>query len=212
MIFICLGFTAENTEGAKEGTVEIIDGTVAIIARIGITLSGIALGFCLGNCWAEYKRGNSKWVKAMEIDQHVVVEIAKTVRDYRDTATSLSMLSTSDDHETYKRSLYFLIQRRHSFRHFVEDMALKIRALGYDHKAFLAATEESSKEIQILTDSLVNSISESANAESIKPLIEGLKANSPFVHNLDQVESRETPPPKAIEDKTQKKDTGPKTP
>ncbi len=157
----------------------------------------------------------------MEIDQHVAKKIAKTVKDFRSTTASLSMLPTNDDHETYERSLYFLIQRRLSLQNFIEDKVLRIRELGYDYKAFLAVKEKSSREMQESTDKLVNSISELANAESIKPLIESLKVIPPLTRDPDQLESRETPSPKAIEDKTspktiegkaQKKDTGPKTP
>ncbi len=209
VIFIYLGFAAENMEDSIE---DAKDDTVAIIARIGITLSGIALGFCLSNCWAGWKRGDSRRAKAIEIDNQVEREIRKTAEDYRDTTTSLSMLPTSDDYESYKRSLYFLIKRRLDVQSFVNEKALDIRELGYDHEAFLAEKEESFKEMQKLTDNLVSSISESANSESMKPLIEGLKMSPLLIYDRDQIESRETPPPKAIEDKTQKKDTGPKTP
>lgn len=209
VLFTCLDFFVKN------------DSIGEIMARIGITLSGIAVGFCLSNCWAGWKRGDSRRAEAIEIDQHVAIKIAKTVRDFRNTTTSLSMLATNDDHETYKRSLYFLIQRRLSLQDFIEEKVLRIRKLGYDHVTFLAVKEESSKEMQKLTDRLVNSISELANAESIKPLIESLKVIPPLTYDPDQLESRETSPPKTIEDKTspktiegktQKKDTGPKTP
>lgn len=200
VLFTCLDFIVEN-------------GLVGeIIVQIGITLSGIALGFCLSNCWTRWKKGDSKRAEAIEIDNHVEREIRRTAEDYRNTTISLSMLPTSDDHEIYKRSLYFLIKRRLDVQNFVNEKALKIRELGYDHKAFLAAKEESFKEMQRLTDNLVSSISESANAEAIGPLIESLKVIPPLTHDPDQLESRETPPPKTIEDKTQKKDTGPETP
>lgn len=210
ILFACLDFFVKN------------DSIGGIMTQIGITLSGVTLGFCLSNCWAGWKRGDSRRAEAIAIDQHVATEIARTVKEYRDTTTSLSMLSTTDDRETYTRSLYFLIKTRLSFHHFVEEKALRIRELGYDHKAFLAAKEESSKEIQILADNLVNSVSESANFESMKPLIESLKTSPPLTHNRDQLESRTIPPPKSIEDKTpspksiedktQKKGAGPKTP
>lgn len=159
--------------------------------------------------------------EAIEIDDQVEIEIAKTMEDYQNTATALSMLPTSDDHETYERSLYFLIKSRLNLQNFLKAKALRIRKLGYDHEAFLAAKEESFREMQRLADRLVNSISELANAESIKPLIKSLKTSPLLPYDRDQHESRETPPPKAIEDKTppktiegkaQKKDTGPKTP
>ena len=204
VIFIYLGFVAEDIGGTGGGAVEII-------ARIGITLSGIALGFCLNNCWTEWKRGDSKRVKAIEIDNHVEREIRKTAEDYRETTTSLNTLTTHNDPESYKKSLYFLIKRRLDVQKFVNEKALDIRELGYNYEVFLAEKEESFKEMQRLTDNLVSSISESANSESMKPLIESLKVKPQLSYNRDRIESREPPSSETMEDEERKEDPGPET-
>lgn len=198
VIFIYLGFVAEGD-------------AVEIIARIGITLSGIALGFCLNNFWTEWKRGDSKRVKAIEIDNHVEREIRRTAEDYRETTTSLNTLTTHNDPESYKKSLYFLIKRRLDVQKFVNEKALDIRELGYNYEVFLAEKEESFKEMQRLTDNLVSSISESADSESMKPLIESLKVKPQLAYNHDRIESREPPSSGTMEGEERKENPGPET-
>ena len=200
IIFICLGFIVKDSDSAVE-----------IIARIGITLSGIVLGFCLNNCWTEWKRGDSRRAKAIEIDNHVEREIRKTAEDYRETAISLNTLTTNNDPESYKMSLYFLIKRRLDVQKFVNEKALDIRELGYDYEAFLAEKEESFKEMQRLTDNLVSSISDSANSESMKPLIESLKVRPQLGYNHDRIEPREISSSGVTEGETREEDPGSET-
>lgn len=202
VIFIYLGFVAENVEGAEvgsskdtivqdsassnktapDGTKNAADdtrndspeGSVEIIARIGITLSGIALGFCLSNCWAEWKGGDSRRARAIEIDNYTEREIRKTVEDHRETSMSLDTLTRNKNPESSEKSRYsslreyFLGKRRLDIQRFLDEKALDIRELGYDHEAFLAEKKESLKKILVLTDDLVNFISELSSSESTK--------------------------------------------
>lgn len=204
VIFICLGFLVENPRSAEgtcpEATVvectasnpednldnpkeDVNDdedaasgseGTVEIIARIGITLSGIALGFCLSNCWAEWKRGDSRRERAIEIDNHTEREIRKTVEDRRETSMSLDTLTRNKNPESSEKSRYsslreyFLGKRKLDIQRFLDEKALDIRELGYDHEAFLAEKKESLEKILALTDDLVSSISELSGSESTK--------------------------------------------
>ena len=196
VIFICLGFTVESVTGAEgnntEGNNVAIDGNIAIIARIGITLSGIALGFCLSNCWTEWKGGDSKRARAIEIDNYTEREIRKTVEDHRETSMSLDTLTRNKNPESSEKSRYsslreyFLGKRRLDIQRFLDEKALDIRELGYDHEAFLAEKKESLKKILVLTDDLVNFISELSGSESTKE------------------NPKTKPPPEG--------DTGPKTP
>ena len=208
VIFIYLGFVAESIEGVIESTgsdkdgANTKDGTVEIIARIGITLSGIALGFCLSNCWAEWKRGDSRRAKAIEIDNHAEREIRKTVEDHRETSMSLDTLILNQNSESSEKSRcsslrkYFLDKRKLDVQRFLDEKALAIRELGYDHKAFLAEKKESLEEILELIDELANSISELSSSESTKKPTPG-----------DRIESHETPPSETMEGEAQKEDT-----
>ena len=220
VIFIYLGFVAESIEGVIEGVKESTgstkdganakDGTVEIIARIGITLSGIALGFCLSNCWAEWKRGDSRRAKAIEIDNHAEREIRKTVEDHRETSMSLDTLilnknpGSSEKYRCSSLRKYFLDKRKLDVQRFLDEKALAIRELGYDHKAFLAEKKESLEEILELTDELVNSISELSSSESTKKPTPGDEAAA---CHCDRVESHETPPSETMEGEAQKEDT-----
>ena len=191
IIFIYLGFAEKDSDSAVE-----------IIARIGITLSGIALGFCLSNCWAEWKRGDSRRAKAIEIDNHAEREIRKTVEDHRETSMSLDTLILNQKSESFEKSRYsslrkyFLDKRKLDVQRFLDEEALAMRELGYDHKAFLAEKKESLEEILELTDELVNSISELSSSESTKKPTPG-----------DRMESHGTLPSETMEGEAQKEDT-----
>lgn len=181
VIFIYLGFVVEGTKGVEGRSLEAAasssggsDGTVEIIARIGITLSGIALGFCLSNCWTEWNSGDSRRARAIEIDNHTEREIKKTVEDHRETSMSLDTLTRNKNPENSEKfrysSLkeYFLGKRKLDIQRFLDEKALDIRELGYDHEAFLVEKKESLEKILVLTDELVSFISELSNSESMK--------------------------------------------
>ena len=162
IMFICVDFLVE-------------DSVLEIIAGIGVTLASIALGFYLSSCWTEWKRGDWRRVKAIEIDNLVSREIARAAEDFRNTSNSLSILPTTDDPESYRMSLHFLVDKRISVWKFVTDKALEIQELGYDNGAFIAEKEEDFKRMQQSADKLLISISASGNFESLKSLIETLK-------------------------------------
>ena len=188
IMFICVDFIAESEN-------------VELIAGIGGTLSSIALGFYLSNCLGGLEE---KWkrMRAIEIDNHVSKEIMRAEEEFRGTSNSLSILSTTDNPESYRMSLYFLIQRRIDVRKFITDKASEIGELGYDSEAFMAEKEENFKRMQQLADKLLKSISESSSLKSLKPLIETLEVPLQL-DDHDRIESHVVSSSETTEGETQ---------
>ena len=182
---------------------------VEIIASIGITLSGIVLGFCFSNCWTEWKRGNSNRVKAIEIDNDTDRRMAETKEDFEEMKNTWSTLITDDNPEIQRRSMYFLTKRKSELEKFINRKALDIRELGYNDEEFLRQKEENFMRMQGLIDHLVSSISKSANFESLTSFVEQLKAKPQLSYNRDRIESHETS--STMEDEERKEATGPET-
>ena len=96
-------------------------------------------------------------------------------------------------------------KRKLDVQRFLDEKALDIRELGYDHEAFLAEKRESLEEILERTDELVSSIFEASSSESTK---KSPKAKSQPACNHNRVEPHETLPSEAMEDETREEDTG----
>jgi len=182
---------------------------VEIIASLGITLSGIVLGFCLSNCWTEWKRGSSRRVKAIQIDNYTNSRIEETKEDFKSVVNTLSTLITDDNSEEQRMSMYFLTQKILELEKVITRQAREIEMLDYDNEEFLRQKEENFRRMQGLIDHLVNSISKSANIESLTPFVEELKAKSQLAYNRDRIESHETSSSETMEDEERKEATGP---
>ena len=142
-----------------------------VAAEAGSVLASVALGFCLSNCWAEWKRGSTKREDAIRIDVEVEYTIQKFSENLQKTVHSLGVLSEKDDANALKIVYFFLGQEQNDIRGYIHRKATEISNLGFDHNLFLKEKEARFSELQKLAANVEASLSGAREPKSLDEII-----------------------------------------